>query len=77
MNIEFRSRIGETIDYNQLLNYGLCCKGITSVGYTGEFNYYSCFATGGVYVSYGLANIISGGAIIIPLNIKCPNPFLP
>ena len=72
MNIEFRSRIGEVIDYTTILNYGLCCKGITSIGYTGEFNYYSCFATGGAYIPH-TKNILYTIGFDYP---TCPNPFL-
>lgn len=52
MNITFRSRIGEGIDYTTLLNYGMCCRGITKIGTEGEHNYYSCYASGGVYIPY-------------------------
>ena len=65
MNTQFRSRISEIIDYRSLLNYGLCCKGITAVGFTGEFNFTSCYATGGVFTPYS-GNIINPvGAISI------------
>ncbi len=65
MNTQFRSRISEIIDYSSLLNYGLCCKGITSVGFTGEFNFTSCYATGGVFTPYSSNIITSNGNILI------------
>lgn len=49
---QFKSRLGEAIDYSILLNQGLCCKGITRIGETGEFDRLSCFATGGQYFPY-------------------------
>jgi len=49
---QFRSRLGEAVDYSLLLNQGLCCKGITRIGGTGELGYHSCFATGGQYFPF-------------------------
>lgn len=76
MNIQFRSRSGEAINYNSLLNYGICCKGITLVGTTGEYNHSSCFATGGVFIPY----TISDDEVLKTSNYTprtiCPNPFL-
>ena len=74
MNTQFRSRISEIIDYRSLLNYGLCCKGITAVGFTGEFNFNSCYATGGVFTPYS-GNIITntGGILITDVCSKAHN----
>ena len=65
MNTQFRSRISEIIDYSSLLNYGLCCKGITAVGFTGEFNFTSCYATGGIFTPYSGNIITNTGGILI------------
>jgi len=71
MNIEFRTRIGEKIDYNEIINYGLCCQGITSIGSTGEFDYYSCYATGGIFIPY------TGNPLLVASQAtNCPNPFI-
>ena len=65
MNTQFRSRISEIIDYSSLLNYGLCCKGITAIVFTVEFDFTSCYATGCVFTPYS-GNIINPvGAIVI------------
>ena len=65
MNTQFRSRISEIIDYSSLLNYGLCCKGITAIGFTGEFNFTSCYGTGGVFTPHIGSIINAVGAILI------------
>lgn len=71
MNTEFRSRIGEALDYNQLLNYGLCCKAGDIIGFTGEFNFNSCYATGGVFIPYE-NHIISNTNGSLKFNNTCP-----
>ena len=40
MSVEFRSRIPSAVDYKTILNYGICCQGITKIE---SDNYTDCY----------------------------------
>ena len=47
MTIQFRTRISPGIDYKDILNYGICCQGITLMD---SYDYLSCYASGGYFI---------------------------
>lgn len=64
MSIEFRTRIPSAIEYKELLNYGICCRGVTLIDANEyNYNYLGCYATGGYFIP----------GTIEQQGITCPN----
>lgn len=74
MNVQFRSRIGESISYTDILNYGICCQGLTRIGMTGEHDFISCYNEGGIFIPYD-KTVLPGNATTELAITPCPDPL--